>query len=79
MSKPTIRRAGKKLICLRGSWRSATHYAYAWLITGHVRHGTTTGTLAITHGLRGHRIACRVTASNAAGSATATSRAVTIH
>jgi hypothetical protein len=78
LSKPTVRRSGKKLFCIRGSWQNATHYAYAWLIKGRVRPGATASTLAISHGLKGHGVACRVTASNTDGSGTATSRVLKV-
>jgi hypothetical protein len=72
--KPRVKRAGRKLVCKPGAWANApTAYAYRWLVDGKARGDSRR--LAVTRRLRGHRVRCRVTASNAAGSATAVSRA----
>lgn len=68
---------GNTLTCSQGSWTgSPTGYAYAW------RRGTTqvaTGsTYALTSADAGQAVTCVVTATNAAGSSSATSDPVTV-
>jgi hypothetical protein len=76
-AKPRVKRAGRRLVCTRGSWTNApTTYAYEWLVDG--KPGGATRRLSVTRHLRGHKVRCRVTASNAGGSATAASRAVRV-
>jgi hypothetical protein len=66
---------GQTLTCNPGSWSGSPSYAYAWK-----RDGSTIGTSAtytVVSGDVGHDLTCTVTASNSAGSASATSGAVT--
>jgi hypothetical protein len=75
VAKPKLTRSGRKLVCGRGTWSDApTSYAYRWTVDGRRKAGAVRRTLRITRKLRGHRIRCEVTATNAAGSTTAFSR-----
>jgi hypothetical protein len=79
MTRPTVRRTGKKLTCSGGSWaNNPSTYTYNWLINGKAKRGATSRTMRITRALRGKRAQCRVTASNVGGSATAVSRPLRI-
>jgi hypothetical protein len=74
VSKPRVRRSGKKLVCKRGRWSNApTRFSYAWLVNGKAKKGARRQKLPITRKLRGRRVQCKVTASNAAGSSTVVS------
>ena len=76
-SKPRVKRAGRRLVCTKGRWLNApTAYAYQWLVDG--KAGPDGRRLAVTRRLRGHKVRCRVTASNAGGATTAVSRAVRV-
>jgi hypothetical protein len=76
VSKPKLTRSGRKLVCGRGTWSGApTTYAYRWTVDGRHKPGAVRRTLRISRKLRGHAIRCAVTATNAAGAATALSRA----
>jgi len=76
-SKPRVKRAGRRLVCTPGQWLNApTAYAYQWLVDG--KAGREGRRLAVTRRLRGHKVRCRVTASNAGGASTALSRAVRV-
>jgi hypothetical protein len=73
--KPRITRSGKYLACTTGTWsHHPVRYAYRWTISGKAK-GPSGRRLAITRARRGRTVRCRVTASNAAGRATATSLA----
>ena len=75
VGKPKVVRAKGKLTCRRGAWTGApTRYAYRWRVAGKKRGSRQT--LRVTRAVRGRKVACAVTASNAAGSTTAVSRAV---
>jgi hypothetical protein len=72
--RPTITRSGARLTCGSGAWSNTpTRYAYAWLVNGRVKAGAHARTLSISRALRGHRLQCGVTASNANGATTARS------
>ena len=74
VSKPRVRRSGKKLVCKRGRWSNGpTRFSYAWLVNGKAKKGARRQKLPITRKLRGRRVQCKVTASNAAGSRTVVS------
>jgi hypothetical protein len=76
VKRPGVRRSGRRLVCGRGTWSGEpTAFAYRWIVGGRARGGGRT--LAVRR-LRGRRVRCSVTASNAAGSATAVSRTVRI-
>jgi hypothetical protein len=75
VTAPRVTRARGKLICHPGRWANATgHYSYSWSIVGRQRRAATGRTLRRTRRLRGRRLICTVTASNAAGATTASSR-----
>jgi hypothetical protein len=77
--RPRVRRSGKKLVCQRGSWsNSPSRYSYRWLVNGKRKSGARGRTLGVTRKLRGRKVQCRVTASNAAGATTALSRPLRI-
>lgn len=78
---PAIRgraRVGGTLTCDRGEWRGTTpiRFTFAWLRSGRLhRHAST---YYVRKSDAGTRLACRVTATNAAGTRTATSRSVLV-
>ena len=74
---PRITRAHGSLTCTSGQWSNGpTRYTYAWFTGGRlVGRGSR---LAVSTALRGRTVRCRVTASNGAGSRTATSRPVLV-
>ena len=79
VKRPRVRRSGKKLVCQRGSWsNSPRRYSYRWLVNGKRKSGARGRTLGVTRKLRGRKVQCRVTASNAAGATTALSRPLRI-
>ncbi len=76
---PRVLRTGATATCQPGRWSGApTRYAYAWLVDGVPRRGAAGRTLRVGRALAGHALRCRVTATNRAGTATATSRAVRV-
>ncbi len=71
--------AGKKLSCSTGSWtHSPTSYAYQWYRNGTLLAGFTTSTYTLGTLDEGTTLTCVVTAINAAGHASARSKAVKI-
>lgn len=73
MKKPRITRSARKLTCKPGKWSNyPTRYAYRWMVTGNGK-GAIGSRLTVTRKLRRHMVRCSVTASNAAGRATAIS------
>jgi hypothetical protein len=75
LRKPKLTRSRGALVCSRGRWsNSPSRYSYRWFVDGRRKRGATGRRLAITRGLRGHSVRCKVTASNAGGSKTAGSR-----
>ncbi len=82
-SPPTITGtpvAGHTLTCNKGSWSGSAPktYAYRWLRNGVAITGATSAGYPVKSADVGKQVRCRVTASNNAGSAMATSAAVTI-
>jgi hypothetical protein len=70
--KPTVRRAGRKLVCSPGNWTGKPGaYKYDWLVGSKQKPGRKLG---VTRGLRGRSVQCRVTAFGAGGSSSATSK-----
>jgi hypothetical protein len=70
-----VRRSGRTLICNRGRWsNSPSHYSYGWLVNGKAKKGASGQKLRLKRKLRGRRVQCTVTASNAAGVTKAASR-----
>lgn len=75
VTKPRVRRFGGKLLCKRGRWRnSPSRYSYRWFVNGKAKRGPSGRKLRVTRQLRGRRVQCTVTASNAAGATIARSR-----
>lgn len=72
--------SGHTLTCHRGTWSGSTPqtYAYRWLRGSAPISGATKATYVVKAADVGKQLRCRVTASNPAGSATATSAAVLI-
>ena len=70
---------GSTLTCTKGNWTYVpTEYAYQWLRDATPIASATAATHVIVAGDAGHSLACRVTASNAAGSTPVTSNAVAV-
>jgi len=70
---------GSTLTCSTGTWQnSPTGYTYQWLSNGSNIAGATSSTYLVVSGDQGNTISCTVTASNATGSASATSSGVSI-
>ncbi len=69
---------GAMLSCSPGRWSGASSLGYQWLRDGSSISGQSAQTLALRTGDLGHRIACRVNASNAYGSTSATSPSVRV-
>jgi hypothetical protein len=76
---PRVTRSGRKLVCNPGRWSNAPgRYAYAWSVDGKPKKGAGGQRLRATRELRGRKVACSVTAFNAAGATTARSRPVRV-
>lgn len=76
VKKPSVKRFGKKLVCKKGRWtNNPTKYSYDWLVNGRPKVGAHARTLRVTKRLKGRRVRCQVAASNAAGIASALSKA----
>jgi hypothetical protein len=74
---PWISRKRHVLTCHAGTWTNQpTSRRYGWYVKGHGRKVASGSALKVHRSLRGHKVLCRVTAANAAGAATAVSRAV---
>jgi 6-phosphogluconolactonase (cycloisomerase 2 family) len=82
LSPPTIRgpgRAGALLHCLHGGWTGAPgRFAYAWTRFGRSIAGAAEATYRVTPSDQATEVACRVTAWNALGRASASSRPVIV-
>ena len=60
VERPRVRRAGKKLVCQRGSWSNGpSRYSYGWLVNGRAKRGASGQKLRITRNLRGRRVQFR--------------------
>jgi hypothetical protein len=71
-SRPTLTRSGSNLTCRRGSWRNAGRFSYAWRVNGLANKGAKPR-LAVGQARKRRSVSCSVTASNAAGTTTASS------
>jgi hypothetical protein len=71
-SRPTLTRSGSTLSCWRGSWRNAVRFSYAWQVNGKANKDAKPR-LAVGKALKRRSVSCSVTASNAAGTTTASS------
>ncbi len=70
---------GQTLTCSPGAWSySPTAYGYQWQLDGGDIAGATSATYVVEGADLGHTLACRVTATNLAGSVAATSSGVVI-
>ena len=76
---PSISQSGKTLTCVRGSWRNAVSFAYAWLVNSKLRQSATDETLPVTSALKGHSVICRVTAYNSVWDTPASTRSFLAH
>ena len=70
--RPRLTRSGSTLTCRRGSWRNAGRFSYAWRVNGIANKGAKPR-LAVGKALHRRSVSCSVTASNAAGTTTASS------
>lgn len=74
---PWITLSRHVLTCHAGTWANKpTSRSYAWYVKGHSKKVGSSSKLKVQRSVRGRQVVCRVTAKNAAGSRTATSRAV---
>ena len=71
-SRPTLTRSGSTLSCRRGRWRNADRFSYAWRVNG-IANKAAKRRLAVGKGRKRRSVSCSVTASNAAGTTTASS------
>jgi hypothetical protein len=79
VSKPKLTRSRGALVCSRGRWtNSPSRYSYRWFVNGRRKRGATGRRLAITKSLQDRAVRCEVTASNAGGSKTASSRTLRV-
>jgi hypothetical protein len=71
---------GKTLSCTSGTWQASptAGYAYQWLRSGQAITGATMSNYTVHCVDCGHKLSCRVTATNSAGSGVATSQTVTV-
>ena len=77
--RPQVTRTARALTCNPGRWSNdATTFAYSWLVNGKPKTGATGKKLGVTRALRGRKVQCSVTASNAAGGTTAVSAALRV-
>jgi hypothetical protein len=75
--RPWITRRGHVLTCHPGTWSNApARLGYRWYVKGHGKRIASGRRLRARRALRGRMVLCRVTAANAAGRRTASSRAV---
>ena len=72
---PRITQSGRTLRCTQGRWTGATHFAYAWRAKGHPVAGAHGQRLTIAKALTHHTVVCQVSATNTAGTTTASSPA----
>jgi len=71
-SRPTLTRLGSTLTCRRGGWRNARRFSYTWQVNGKATKDAKPR-LAVGTTLRRRSVSCSATASNAAGTTTASS------
>jgi hypothetical protein len=69
---------GSTLSCTTGTWQHFPTYAYQWLRAGANIAGATAATYVLAAADSTNGISCRVTATNAAGSATASSNSIAV-
>jgi len=72
---PRVSRSGSRLVCNPGRWSNTKGgYSYGWAVNGKRKKGADGRKLRITRTMRGRKLTCSVTATNAAGTTTAVSR-----
>jgi hypothetical protein len=76
---PGFAEVGESVTCTPGSWEENPTYAYHWYRNGAEIAGATGATYTLAGADEGEATQCRVTASNADGSAVAFSAAVPVH
>jgi hypothetical protein len=77
LRRPWITSKRHVLTCHAGTWsNSPTSRRYQWFVKGHSKKVASGGKLTVRRPLRGRKLTCRVTAQNAVGRTTASSRAV---
>lgn len=76
-SDPSITRTATSLTCEPGTWTETPTFSFTWLRDG-AATGQTTQTIPLTSADAGHSFVCRVTATNAGGSAGENTAAVAI-
>jgi hypothetical protein len=72
-TRPTLTRSGSILRCRRGSWRNADRFSYTWSVNGTAQKGASKPRLVVAKARKRRSVSCSVTASNVAGTTTATS------
>ena len=79
VERPRVSRSGATLTCKPGTWANDPDgYAFGWRVDGAAKRGATGRKLALKGRLRGRKVQCSVTASNAGGTITAVSRAMRV-
>lgn len=74
---PWVTRKGHALTCHAGTWSNTpTSLSYRWYVKGRSKQLASRPKLTVHRSLRGRMVVCRVTARNAAGLKTASSRSV---
>jgi hypothetical protein len=77
---PWITRKGHVMTCHAGTWSNApTSLSYGWYVKGRSKKLASRSKLTVQRSLRNRMVVCRVTARNAAGLKTASTRAVRAH
>jgi len=72
LSGPRVTRSGSTLTCVRGRWRNALRFSYKWRVN-ETTVKDTRPTLGLGTARKRPSVSCSVTASNAAGTTTASS------
>lgn len=77
---PWITRRGHVLVCHSGTWsNSPNSLRYRWYVKGSAKSIGSGRTLAIRRSLKRRSVRCQVTAANAAGARTASTRSIIVH
>jgi hypothetical protein len=80
VARPWVTRKGHALTCHPGTWNNhPTSRAYRWSVAGDGTAVASGSKLKVRRSRRGRKLVCRVTASNAAGSTTASTPAARAH
>jgi len=73
-TRPRVTDSRGTLQCRRGMWTGASRFAYTWRSRNHVVAGARRSRLRVTKAMERHTVVCKVSASNTAGTTTASSR-----